>query len=414
MNCAEIRNRLNEFLDGETAPEMSHMIGEHLAQCADCRDQLNRLQVVSAAFAALGERQLPPGLMPELQAKIAGIKKENPPAKRFFQRTWVRGAALAAACLVLVFGAVGVLTNGMGRMGAKNSALQEDMATYDTNAGMGTGGGDRLYSMAAPESADRLGVLDNSYSGDAAAYDENGGDSGAYAAEMERKIVQNASLSLEVEDFNASFAAIEDMADKYGGFVVSGEQYNSEDSPYRSGYISLRVDAARLEAAIDEIGALGKVERSSTNSDDITSDYYDTQSRLTQYQAQRERLLGFYERATDVADLIALESELNRVQSEIDYLAGTMKMYDQLTQLSQINIDIYTPSIYTTTVQPHGFSGFWQNVKAAFLDGINAFLNFIAGALVFIIRHLIWFIVLAAVIVALVVGRRRRRRKSAR
>ncbi|NLF80604.1 MAG: DUF4349 domain-containing protein [Clostridia bacterium] len=414
MNCAEIRNCLNEYLDGETAPEMRHMIEEHLARCTDCREQLNRLQAVSAAFAALEPRQLPPGLMPDLQAKIAGVKKENPPAKRFFRRAWVRGAALVAACLVLVVGAIGVFAGGMGRMGAKDAAPQEDIAYYDYGADSNAAGGNRLFSMAAPESADRLGVMDNSYRGDMAAYDGDNSASGS-AAEMERKIVQNASLSLQVDDFAASFAAIEAMAAKYDGFIVSGEQYNSEDSLYRSGYISLRVDAARLEIAVAEISALGTVERSSTNSDDITSAYYDTQGRLDQYQTQRGRLLGFYERATDVDDLIALESELNRVQMEIDSLAGTMKMYDQLTQLAQINIDIYTPSIYTTAVQPHGFAGFWQNIKSAFLDGINAFLNFIAAALVFIVRHLFWFIVLAAVIIALVAGcRRRRRRKSAR
>jgi hypothetical protein len=414
MNCAEIRNRLSEYLDGETAPDMSKMIEGHLAECPECRRRFSELQDLSYAMGTLPTAELPPEFNGELKTKITTIKREHPPTRRLFQRTWVRVTALAAACLVLVIGAVGVLTSGMARMGGSDSANQDITLDYDSGASYDGGDGsssDKMYSLEVPAADESYGT-ENSNSGSVTTDDASVSEQEAAAGgEVERKIVQNATLALEVEDFETSFSTIEDLADKYGGFVVSGQQYNSEDDPYQRGYISLRVEAAQLEAALAEIGALGTVDSSAINADDITSDYYDTQSRLTQYEAQRERLLGFYDQATDVADLIALEAELNRVQTEIDYLAGTMKMYDQLTTLAQINIDIYTPSIYTTTVQPQGFAGFWHNVKAAFLDGINAFLNFLAGALVFLVRHLLWFIILAAVIVALVVICRRRRRK---
>ena len=228
---------------------------------------------------------------------------------------------------------------------------------------------------------------------------------------MERKIIKDWYISLEIMDYDVVFAALEELATRYGGYVVSADSYQSADSEYRDGWISLRVNAEQAEAAVAEIATLGVVESSSYSTSDVTSEYYDIEARLSQYQAQEERLLEMYDAAETVSDLVTIETELVRVQSEIESMEGRLRYYDQLTALSLIEISLYTPNPYTQTVEPQGWAGFVQNLREHFLRGINNLLDFVANLVYFLVSALPVLIILAVVIVVIVVLIRHRRHR---
>ncbi|MBI5597366.1 MAG: zf-HC2 domain-containing protein [Elusimicrobia bacterium] len=60
MSCDE--EALNEYCDGELAPERRAAIEGHLASCLACRAVLERLKAGSAAFRAHGAVKAPQGL----------------------------------------------------------------------------------------------------------------------------------------------------------------------------------------------------------------------------------------------------------------------------------------------------------------------------------------------------------------
>lgn len=411
MKCEEIRSHLSEYADGETAPEISRIIEAHLEDCEDCRQRLTQLEAVSGAIAGLGEEELPLGFSTDFADKLNFEKKNHPKTKPLSKRSWFRVTAVVAACLVIFIGVGSVFFGGYFRMDANSSAPQD--AAYDSEIMTS----ESMYgAQSSNDSLMRAGDMQEGAdedSGTGIIYKDEatGAEPNVASTVLERKIIKNAYLDLEVGDFEIAFATIENLASQYGGYVVTGEKYNSEDDPVQRGYISLRVDATQLDQAISEIEALGKVDSSRESTDDITSDYYDLQGRLAQYEAQRDRLLDFYDSAGTIDELISLESELTRVEVEIESLTGTLERYDQLTDLSLINVNIYTPSAYTTSVEPKGFKNFWNNVQSAFLNGINGFLSFIANVLVFIVRILPWLVILAAIITVIIVVRHQRRKK---
>jgi anti-sigma factor RsiW len=101
--CAELRAELVAFLDEELAPEARARVEAHLADCAACRAELERLWKALGALDALPATQPGPGFEARLEAALA---RERKPA---WWARWLRpapalalGGALAAALLLVV------------------------------------------------------------------------------------------------------------------------------------------------------------------------------------------------------------------------------------------------------------------------------------------------------------------------
>ena len=53
MRCADIRNVLDEFIDGDASPEVSEAVRAHTASCASCASELEALRALREATARL-------------------------------------------------------------------------------------------------------------------------------------------------------------------------------------------------------------------------------------------------------------------------------------------------------------------------------------------------------------------------
>lgn len=420
MKCEGIRRHFSEYIDHEAEPEIAQAIQAHTEVCGDCRRALEDYRHFQAAFFSVGEEELPFDFSIQLRQNLAEEQSKVKQKKNIFNRPWTKVVLAACACFVLVLGllSAGASLLDFGRMGASSSQAApmdtgynsapsgEFFAMMDSASGMDLSvteefavedGFEAEMPMSAPEAAEGMKANMN-----AAVYGSSGPRALEEADEPEeeslaRKIIKDYSLSLRVDDFDGAYQQISELAEEYGGYVVSGNSYDYEGSTSRDGWLSIRVDAKRANEAVARISELGFVENNSFSSNDVTSEYYDIKTRLEQYRAQEERLLELYEMAGSIEDLIALESEMTRVIAEIESMEGSLRSYDQLTTLSLIEINLYTPSTYTQTVEPTGWSGFWENMKSGFLRGVNGLLDWVADLFIFVVRILPTLVFLAVI-----------------
>ena len=126
-----------------------------------------------------------------------------------------------------------------------------------------------------------------------------------------RKIILNATLSIEALDFNATCTALARAAQSCGGYVSS----TSIDTPayegaYRTAYYQFRIPAEQYSVFLEGAGSAGNLVSKQESTQDVTSAYVDVEARLKSLKLQEERLYAMMEQAGDLETLLAIQNQL--------------------------------------------------------------------------------------------------------
>ena len=213
-------------------------------------------------------------------------------------------------------------------------------------------------------------------------------------APVARKIIRNATLTLEVEQPGKAAQRVASVAEARGGFVVTSEsrQQSGADGakPYEIVTVELRVPATQFDAALAEIrGAGGNVTAEKITGKDVTEEYIDLEARLRTQRALEAQLLEIMKGADAVADAIAVQSELTKVRTEIERVEGRRRFLENQASLSTISVTLQPPATFI------GTRGFFRSLGAAFGEGVD-----IAAAITLFLLRLL----LALIPIVLFVG----------
>ena len=178
-----------------------------------------------------------------------------------------------------------------------------------------------------------------------AAPQEGGGMLYDKATQVERIVIKNAALSMAVEDPEKSMKTISDMAEEMGGFVVTARLFKntlSSGAEVPQASITIRVPAERLGEALDRIKAETAVDILNENIDsqDITGDYVDLQSRLRNLEAAEKQLQQIMDEAVKTEDVLNVYNQLTQTREQIEVIKGQIQYYDQAAALSAISVDL--------------------------------------------------------------------------
>lgn len=227
------------------------------------------------------------------------------------------------------------------------------------------------------------------------------------AVRKNAKLILNANLTLETQDFDKASADIEKMAADAGGYLESGSL--SGDAGSRHASYVLRIPQEKFEAFYEQLGSSVHVVYSSRSSEDVTEQYTDIETRLATLTTKHERLLALLDQADKMEDIISLENALADCEYEIDSLTGSKRHYDDLVGFSTFYVDL--EEVQTLTATPEG-SGFGAQLTQAAKTGtrglVDAVRALIVGAVMF------WPVILLAAAGGGTVAVLRRRRRKAR
>ena len=227
------------------------------------------------------------------------------------------------------------------------------------------------------------------------------------AVRKNAKLILNANLTLETQDFDKASADIEKMAADAGGYLESSSL--SGDAGSRHASYVLRIPQEKFEVFYEQLGSSVHVVYSSRSSEDVTEQYTDIETRLATLTTKHERLLALLDQADKMEDIISLENALADCEYEIDSLTGSKRHYDDLVGFSTFYVDL--EEVQTLTATPEG-SGFGAQLAKAAKTGtrglVDAVRALIVGAVMF------WPVILLAAAGGGTVAVLRRRRRKAR
>jgi hypothetical protein len=217
------------------------------------------------------------------------------------------------------------------------------------------------------------------------------------------KIVRDGRIGIVVNDgdFQATRAAINQIAVAHGGFVLSSSTQG------RRGTFVLRVDDRRFEDALNAIGDLGvKVEFEDQTGQDVTAEFIDLKARQQILQARKEVLLGFLRQANSVGETLSLYNRVEEAQLQLEQIQGNLRfIHNQVTQAT-IRVQVREKAVQVESFQEVDKPSLGQ----AWDRAMQGFLNVVA-AVVIGLGYLVPVAVIA--LVAFVGWRLVRRRTSA-
>jgi len=162
----------------------------------------------------------------------------------------------------------------------------------------------------------------------------------------EQKIIQRASLSIEVADFQTSSDALSQIVERADGFISDSYTYVT-DTDRKRGEITIRVPSDRFLAVLADLETLGTVTSQQISGEDVTEEYIDLQARLNNSERQEQRLLEILELAETVEEILEVERELERVRGEIEQMTGRITYLENRIELATISVSLYEPEPIT-------------------------------------------------------------------
>jgi hypothetical protein len=226
-------------------------------------------------------------------------------------------------------------------------------------------------------------------------------------------LARRAQLSLKVKNIAQAAAAVRSASAAAGGLVIA-ENIGGSSGPTpvegsrmtanTYGEITVSVPADRLDSFLDDVSRLGTVISRQSSSEDVKQQYIDTDARLKTMRASVDRVRALMARATDIGQVVALESELARREADLEALESQMAALKDSIARSPVQVSLTTdPSVVKTDE-----TGFLAGLKR----GWTAF-TASASVLVTVIGAVLPFAVVAA-LVAYPLSIWLRRRRAAR
>jgi hypothetical protein len=222
---------------------------------------------------------------------------------------------------------------------------------------------------------------------DSFGFDESEEASNRAAQEQDRLVIQNADLAIVVEDPRARMQEISNLAQEFGGFVVSSSltQSASFGREVPEANIVIRVPSERLEEALDRIKESAiDIEFENRSGQDVTNQYVDLQSQLRAKEAAEQKLLEIMDQATRAEDVLAIYLQVQSVQTEIEVLKGQIQYLEESAALSAISVRL----IAEESTQPIEV-GPWS-IEGAAKDAIQYLIRFVQNFAEFLIRFVLY------------------------
>ncbi|WP_405620509.1 DUF4349 domain-containing protein [Streptomyces sp. NBC_00076] len=205
-------------------------------------------------------------------------------------------------------------------------------------------------------------------------------------------IIRTASLTVQVKDVPKALDEARGTVENAGGYV--GNESTSRDGDGRERTrVVLRVPVDRYDTVLDELQGAGKLLERTAKAQDVTDQVVDVDSRIRSQRASVARVRELMDQATDLSDVVTLEGELSRRESDLEALLAQQSSLKDRTSLATITLSLSETPV-KKAVQEDDDPGFTDALAGGW-DAFVTMLRWLAVA----IGAVLPFVAVAALIV---------------
>lgn len=219
------------------------------------------------------------------------------------------------------------------------------------------------------------------------------------------KLVYTGSISLETLDYETTVSEVKKRIADYKGIIENQSEssddyywYQNEDGDdHRTLYLTVRIPTVSFQEFLDGMEGSGHVVSKSSNVENITKQYSDNSVEIEALEKQQTRLLEMLDEAQSVEDMIAIESRLSEVETQLNQKKNTQAQMDTDVEYSTVNVQVSEVSKYTET-ERHPLDNFASRFVEGVKNGWHDFLWFLQELVIRIVAALPYLILIGLVI----------------
>ena len=238
----------------------------------------------------------------------------------------------------------------------------------------------------------------------------------------EQKLIYTADITLQTKEFGDTFKAVKEAISKVGGFVESESttdsawnwyysDYSKSSGTLRS-YITVRVPSAKYREFLNLLERTdGRITNKSEYVQNITKAYNDQSILIQSLEKQETRLMEMMDKAETIEDMIAIESRLSEVQTQLNQAKNILSGYNTDISYSTVNVTIEEVMQYNPQKVQQTFMERLKDTFERSWRDFGEFLQHVALTVVYLLPAIIVVIIILIVMRPFLAKRKAKRRE---
>jgi hypothetical protein len=158
-----------------------------------------------------------------------------------------------------------------------------------------------------------------------------------------RMIIKNAEMRLQVRDTDVAIDGVTQVVGDAQGYIISSRVWyqDSYGKNYKYASITMGVPVTEFETALRRLRGLSlNVLDETASGQDVSQEYVDLQSQLTNLEATRDRIRSFLDDAKTVDESLRINQELSNIEAQIEQVKGRMNFLADRSAYSTITVQL--------------------------------------------------------------------------
>lgn len=212
---------------------------------------------------------------------------------------------------------------------------------------------------------------------------ESFGDQSVEVDFVERKVIKNCEININVENLEEVVKEIENKTEIMGGLISEANSQINRNGNNISGNMRLRIPADNFVEMVRFIEEKGEVRRKRVYTNDVTEEYIDLDAKVAVLEAEEKSLLTILEKAENVGEMLQVKEYLLNVKKERESFQGRLKYLKNQVSYSTVHVQLYQPVTSGAQVQANSFKNVWDNSLKALIKSVNGVMLVCSNLIVF-------------------------------
>lgn len=213
---------------------------------------------------------------------------------------------------------------------------------------------------------------------------------------QDRAIIYTAEMTVRAKDVTAAADRARQIVTTAGGYLAM-ERSNARSGGKGSATLVFKIPPGNYPGTLDLLGRdLGTRESLQQNTEDVTEQVADVESRLKSAKAALDSLRTLLKRANTIGEVLDVEREVSNRESELESLQARQKTLASQTSVATLTLNLIGPTrvIQEEDDEPSGFLGGLRTGWRAFVTAVKIGLTLLGVLLPWLVLiGLLWLAV---------------------